>query len=58
MRIIVEIEASDWTKKNMDAFHDWLSNELCMGNMGSGDDARVVSVKKKATKKVTKKKKK
>ena len=44
-KIIVEIEASDWTQENLDSFHDWLQDELEMGNMGTGDDARVVSVK-------------
>jgi len=45
MRIVVEIEATNWTKENIFAFHDWLVDEMNMGNMATGDDARVVSVK-------------
>jgi len=44
-KIIVEIEASDWTQENIDSLHDWLQDELQMGNMGTGDDAHVVSIK-------------
>lgn len=46
MKIVVEIEASEWTPENIESFHDWLEGQLCMGNMGTGDDAHVVSVKK------------
>lgn len=45
MKIIVEIEATDWTQENIDSFHDWLQDELSIGSMGTGDDARVVNVK-------------
>ena len=51
MRIVVEIEVTDWTKENIDAFHDWLVDEINMGNMSTDDDARVVSVKKVVEKK-------
>ena len=44
MKIIVEIEASDWTQENLDSFHDWLNDEITNGNMGTSDDAHVVSV--------------
>jgi hypothetical protein len=44
-KIIVEIEASEWTQENIDSFHEWLENELLVGNMGTGDDARVVSIR-------------
>ena len=44
-KIIVEIEASEWTKENSDSFHEWLDTELELRNMAFGDDANVVSVK-------------
>ncbi len=49
-KIIVEIEASEWTQEHLDNIHDWLQDELHMGNMGTGDDASVVSVKFAETK--------
>ena len=39
MKLILTIEASEWTADNADAFIEWLNNELCIGNMGTGDDA-------------------
>ena len=49
-KIIVEIEASEWTKENIDSFHEWLDTELELRNMAFGDDANVVSVKFAKTK--------
>ncbi len=49
-KIIVEIEASEWTQEHLDNIHDWLQDELHIGNMGTGDDASVVSVKFAETK--------
>ena len=45
LRIIVEIEASDWTQEQLDSFHDWLQEELDHGNMFTDDDATVLSVR-------------
>jgi len=45
MKIIVEIEASEWNQENIDSFHEWLDIELELQNMASGDDANVVSIK-------------
>jgi hypothetical protein len=45
MKIIVEIEATEWTQENIESFHDWLQDELNIGNMGTGDDARVVNIR-------------
>ena len=49
-KIIVEIEASEWTQENIDSFHEWLENTLDMGNIATGDDATVVSIKLAETK--------
>lgn len=42
--IVIKISASDWTSDQVDSFTDWLTDELTIGNMGSGDDAEIVSV--------------
>ena len=44
-RIIVEIEARNWTQEQLDSFHDWLQEELAVGNMATDDDATVLSVR-------------
>ena len=45
MKIIVEIEATEWNKKNIDSFKEWLQNQLDIGNTGTGDDACVVDIR-------------
>jgi hypothetical protein len=39
MKLVVTIEASEWTEDYADVFMDWLNDELNIGNMGTGDDA-------------------
>lgn len=41
MKLILTIEASEWTEDNANTFIDWLNDELSIGNMGTGDDAIV-----------------
>jgi len=45
MKIIVEIEATEWTQENIESFREWLQDQLDIGNMGTGDDARVVDIR-------------
>lgn len=44
-KIVVEVEASDWSQEKVDSFQDWLNNELEDSNQSSGDDVHVVSVR-------------
>ena len=45
MKVIVEIEATEWTQENIETFREWLQNQLDIGNDGTGDDARVVDIR-------------
>jgi hypothetical protein len=38
MKLVVTIEASEWTEDHADVFMDWLNDELNIGNMATGDD--------------------
>lgn len=52
-KVIVKIKA-DWTQDELEKFTAWLSDELNRGNMGTGDNARVMTVKFKKKKKAKK----
>lgn len=44
-KLVVTIEASEWTQEQADNFVTWLDEQLYIGNMGTDDDAEIVSYK-------------
>lgn len=42
MKIIVEIEATEWNQENIESFREWLQDIL---NLGTDNDARVVDIR-------------
>lgn len=40
-KLVITIEASEWTPEEVESFIEWLDDSLTNGNMATGDDALV-----------------